>query len=326
MRRVIQLKWRGPTCFGTSDRGTHETQRPTHVIMVATYVLVPYSHQTINRHHIDLSTRIILHTKHIPLRSLENNFIKEVGRAAAHWHQMETISALQALCAGNSLVTGEFPAQGPVTRSVDVSFDLRLNKRLSEQSWCRWFQAPSRSLWRHCDVYLILTGLSPRDDNALRIISPGLRGLSIILFSTIRQTPPKHYSTGETNSAINKPQPRPGWDDQLLSMICISSALFQYPRRRFITMNSRYIAFICNTIIPTEQQLQWYGQTLHSRTTPHISPSCAIYGVSFVKCLKKHDRDISRAHCIRFRKASQPRNWVLKCPVLLRSQPNVMII
>ena len=36
-------------------------------------------------------------------------------------HEMETFSALLALCAGNSPVTGEFPAQRPVTRSFDVS-------------------------------------------------------------------------------------------------------------------------------------------------------------------------------------------------------------
>ena len=42
---------------------------------------------------------------------------------------METFSALLALCAGNSLVTGEFPAQRPVTRSFDVFFDVHLNKR-----------------------------------------------------------------------------------------------------------------------------------------------------------------------------------------------------
>ena len=49
-------------------------------------------------------------------------------------HQMETFSALLALRAGNSPVTGEFPSQRPVTRSYDVFFDLRLNKRLSKQS------------------------------------------------------------------------------------------------------------------------------------------------------------------------------------------------
>ena len=42
-------------------------------------------------------------------------------------HQMETFSALLAICAGNSPVTGEIPTQGPVTRSFGVFFDLRLN-------------------------------------------------------------------------------------------------------------------------------------------------------------------------------------------------------
>ena len=52
-------------------------------------------------------------------------------------HQMGTFSALLALCSGNSLVTGEFPAQRPVTCSFDVFFDLRLT-RLSKQSWGWW--------------------------------------------------------------------------------------------------------------------------------------------------------------------------------------------
>ena len=64
---------------------------------------------------------------------------------------METFCALLALCAGNSPVTGEFPAQRPVTQSFDVSFDLRLNKRLSKQSWGRWFETPSCPLWCHCN-------------------------------------------------------------------------------------------------------------------------------------------------------------------------------
>ena len=47
----------------------------------------------------------------------------------AWWcHQMETFSALLALCAGNSPVTGK-------------------------QSWRRGFETPSCSLWRHCNVY-----------------------------------------------------------------------------------------------------------------------------------------------------------------------------
>ena len=67
-------------------------------------------------------------------------------------HQMDTFSAVLPICAGNSLVTGEFPTQRPVTRSFDVFFDLRLNnKRLSKQSWGWWFETPSCPLRRHCN-------------------------------------------------------------------------------------------------------------------------------------------------------------------------------
>ena len=67
-------------------------------------------------------------------------------------HQMGSFSALVALCVGNSMVTGEFPSERPVTRFFDVFFDLGLNKRLSKLSRRRWFETSSRSLWRHCNV------------------------------------------------------------------------------------------------------------------------------------------------------------------------------
>ena len=65
---------------------------------------------------------------------------------------MEIFSALLAICAGNSPGTGEFPAQRPVTRSFDVYFDLRPNKRLSKQSLGWWFETLSPPLWRHRNV------------------------------------------------------------------------------------------------------------------------------------------------------------------------------
>ena len=67
-------------------------------------------------------------------------------------HQLKTFSALLAICAGNSPVTGEFPAQRPVTRSSDVFFDLRLNERLNKQSRGWWFETPSRPLCCHNNV------------------------------------------------------------------------------------------------------------------------------------------------------------------------------
>ena len=72
-------------------------------------------------------------------------------------HQMETFSTWLALCAGNSPVTGEFPSQRPVKRSFDYFIALCLNKRLSKQSRRRWFERLSRSLWRHCNDFVMLT-------------------------------------------------------------------------------------------------------------------------------------------------------------------------
>ena len=64
---------------------------------------------------------------------------------------MKPFSASLAIYVGNSPVTGELPAQRPVTRSFDVFFDLSLSKRSSKQSlgWC--FETPSCPLWLHCN-------------------------------------------------------------------------------------------------------------------------------------------------------------------------------
>ena len=69
-------------------------------------------------------------------------------------HQMETFSGLLAICAGNYSLPGEFPAQRPVTWSFDVFFDLRLNKRLSKQSWGWWFEMLPHPLWHHSNVLM----------------------------------------------------------------------------------------------------------------------------------------------------------------------------
>ena len=83
---------------------------------------------------------------------LSHEFLPNVYRWQPWWrHQMETFSALLAICVGNSPVPGEFPTQRPVTRGFDVFFDMRLNKRMSKQSWGWWFETLSRPLWRHCN-------------------------------------------------------------------------------------------------------------------------------------------------------------------------------
>ena len=41
------------------------------------------------------------------------------------------------------------PPQRPMTQSFDILFDLRLNKQTTRR---RWFEMPSCSVWRHCNV------------------------------------------------------------------------------------------------------------------------------------------------------------------------------
>ena len=52
---------------------------------------------------------------------------------------------------GESTSPCGFPSQRPVAWSLDVFFDLHLNKRLSNHSRCKWFEMPLHSLWRHCN-------------------------------------------------------------------------------------------------------------------------------------------------------------------------------
>ena len=72
---------------------------------------------------------------------------------------METFSALLALCAGNSSITGEFTAQRPVTRSFDVLLDLHLNN-----SWVNNREAGDLRRHRaHYDVIVM---------ESIRIVEP----------------------------------------------------------------------------------------------------------------------------------------------------------
>ena len=79
--------------------------------------------------------------------------ISEIGSKMLWYHddvENGNLFHVIGLFAGNSPATGEFSAQRPVTPSFDVFYDLRLNKRLSKQSWSWWLERPSRPLWSHC--------------------------------------------------------------------------------------------------------------------------------------------------------------------------------
>ena len=82
-----------------------------------------------------------------------------------HWQAMMTSSN------GNifrviGLLCGEFTGHRWITRTKASDaefwcfFDLRLNKRLSKQSWGWWFETLSRPLWRHCNALRQAWGIS----------------------------------------------------------------------------------------------------------------------------------------------------------------------
>ena len=103
-------------------------------------------------------------------------------------HQMETFSALLAICAGNSPFPGEFPAQRPVTRSFDVFFDLYPNKRLSKQWWGLWFETSSCPLWRHRNVPCRLRGpRKPRPTTGTRTNSTAPMVAPILILYMLRE-------------------------------------------------------------------------------------------------------------------------------------------
>ena len=87
------------------------------------------------------------------MTSSNGNIFRVIGPLWRHHDVIKVFSASLTICAGNSPVPGEFPTQRLVMRSFDVFFDLRLNKRLSKQSWGWWIETQSRPLWRHCNDF-----------------------------------------------------------------------------------------------------------------------------------------------------------------------------
>ena len=100
----------------------------------------------------------------------------------AHWHweglshshgdviKWKLFTALLAICAENSPVPGEFPAQKPMTRNFDGFFDLRPNKLFSKQSWGGWFETPWRPLSGHRNVRANIENSSLEDQGGCQII------------------------------------------------------------------------------------------------------------------------------------------------------------
>ena len=131
--------------------------------------------------------------------------------------------------AGNSPVTGEFPSHRPVTRSFDVFFALRLNKRLSKQSRRRWFETPSRSIWRHCNVV-------PNSDPVIRA--------AVGSFGVQRVTPVQ-FRIGETGQIGGF---RALWKELMASNLAHCSTLITIPWNQLYFASSGSSSLWCQII------------------------------------------------------------------------------
>ena len=98
---------------------------------------------------LHFETKILKHMITAKARYTSLPFLKSLCSGGRHpcWrHQIEAISTLLVTISGRSI---------PLTKASDAElwcFYQCLNKRLSKQSIRRWFETPSRSLWRHCNV------------------------------------------------------------------------------------------------------------------------------------------------------------------------------
>ena len=146
-------QWRGALmfsliCTSTDDwaynRDAGDLSHRTHydvTVMKDFVVLALYAAFFVCFYYCDMTRILETKNTHIIKSYCQWGKPGELGVKLPAWwrHQMETISASLALCAGNSPVTGEFLSQRPVTRSFGVFFDPRPNKRLSKQWWAWWF-------------------------------------------------------------------------------------------------------------------------------------------------------------------------------------------
>ena len=126
---------------------------------------------------IDIGTK---HSRYIMATFLQSTHERQpIQRDVSNtWrrHPTETFPALLALCEGDSPVTSGYPSQMPVALSVDVFFDLLLNKRLSKQSRRWWFGLQRTVIYREW-IMLIAVWYRLRDGTIKWFFNPNVTTL-----------------------------------------------------------------------------------------------------------------------------------------------------
>ena len=145
-RRTLAIKkWPSTCCIQINIRVSFDVYQRNHIWWRPTYSQLLIS----NAWHLCELT--LSHDSASPVKSFWLLGTKHLLELIMITSSNGSNFGVTGLCAGNSPVTGEFPTQRPVTRSFDVFFDLRVNKRLSKQSWGWWFETSPSSLWRRCN-------------------------------------------------------------------------------------------------------------------------------------------------------------------------------
>ena len=157
LSKSICLSGRGKTAVTDQRRIAFDiltslTQRSAHFITTVADALAPNMHQVINNHRANSHVNWVPNESHyatyiLHYRHYTNNVGEMWNRSATHWFLCycrflhdDVMKWKHFPCYWPFVpFTGEFSAQKPVTRSFDVFFDLRLNKRLGKQSWGWWF-------------------------------------------------------------------------------------------------------------------------------------------------------------------------------------------
>ena len=97
--------------------------RLDYAMMLSATLLAPTRYKTVSKHYAASNVTVITYIEVIVKYWGNSEIPRKIReyRSNSRWrHQLETFSAILAFCVGISPVTGEFPAQRPVTRSFDV--------------------------------------------------------------------------------------------------------------------------------------------------------------------------------------------------------------
>ena len=95
-----------------------------------------------------------------------------------------------------------FPLYWPFVLGNSPVFDLRLNKRLSKQSWSRWSETPWRLLWRDSNDCVTLLKVMPCpswDD----FLIPKWFAFPVAVLRRIRTTKTSHHMMTSSNGNIS---------------------------------------------------------------------------------------------------------------------------